>query len=307
MSNHDFSGQSPICTLAEYIAQSPFRIAPEGAAGLQHEVDSAGIVLEFVVDRPGVPRTVLADYNTETKVVRLGTSFLETIWAAANLFLVALTAYQAAQRTLQPIFELEAEPAVRSAYELYRDRLEALASDKPTAWPAGASRPTPSPPESSPVHQANELFLTAVAWILHHELAHARLKHEENAPNSMEQEHAADTEATLKVCQSPANPLELAKRTLGIATAVLVLVARDLQGNRQMFTTHPPTYERLLNSLGAANLDYDHDTYAAAFVILDILLTEAGLTDDLNRDLGMSFDLCFEACNILRERSVVSK
>lgn len=297
---------SPIKRLFDLVAASPFRIAPEGAEALYREVDGKQIPLVYVEDDPtGVRRKVLAAFDTEKRAVLLGDGFLEALWAAAHLYLVAFRGYQEAQAANMSTFNLSTDLRVRRAYELYLNRLDSLGAHQPTPWPDEAIKPIRYPYEHSDGFATNELFLVAAGWIIHHELAHGRLGHREDAVNSMEQEHEADTEATRKSCESPDNAQELTKRTLGIAAAVLLLIARDIRENRQVFTTHPPSYERLLNVLTVAELDVNHITYAAAFVILDLHLTSADLATQLDRNQESFFDLCFEACNILRSRSVV--
>lgn len=297
---------SPIRILLDYVAQSPFRVAPEGAADLQHEVDNERISLEYVEDDPtGVIPKVLAEYIPERKVVRIGSGFLEALWAAVHLYLVIFESYRTAQEAGSGVFDLASDKLTLYAYRLYIDRLSSLGSHEPSEWPKTAIRPIRYPYRHSVGYASNELFLVAIGWVIHHELAHARLKHTDDAIDSMKQEHEADTEATRKVCTASATPEERTKRTLGIAAAVLLLIARDIRGHRRVFSTHPPTYERLLNTLAVAGLDQDHPTYAVAFVILDIILTEGNLGDRVDRSCKPFSDLCFEACMVLRELSVV--
>ena len=294
---------SPINRLFDLVAASPFRIAPEGAESLYREVDVQQIPLEYVEDdTTGVRQKVFAEFDTEKRVVRLGDGFLEALWAATHLYLLAFRGYQQAQAANVETFELGKDPQVRDAYRLYLNRLDSLIGHRSTPWPDKTVKPIRYPYKHSDGFATNELFLVATGWIIHHELAHGRLNHREDAPNSIELEHEADTEATLKSCESPANEKELIKRTLGISAAVLLLIAMEIKENRQVFTTHPPSYERLLNVLSVAKLDATHITYAVVFVILDLHLTSANLTTQLNRDHDNFFDLCFEACQILRNR-----
>jgi len=288
---------SPVSRLFPAIAAAPFRIAPENAQTLQAQLDARNISLEFIDDP-----TIVADYSVAKCIVRLGVPFLEALWSAAHLYIVAFHEYQAAQRKGERFFELGKIERVADAYALYRHFLEALAAGKFAEWPEGASRPIKNPFEHSDGYMANEMFLVGIAWILHHEIAHARLEHEEASAISKLQESDADRAATEWVCSGEPEKLPLYKRVMGMVVGVVFLLALDLRMGRFTSTTHPPSFERLMRNLQATGLDENELVFAFAFVLVDIHVAAEKVPGDIDRE-GSFYDMCASACLLLHELS----
>ena len=92
-----------------------------------------------------------------------------------------------------------------------------------------------------------EIFRLAVAWILHHELAHLRLQH--SVP-SVKIEYEADQAATdwlLKV--DGLSQAELIARQFGIATGLGWLSALNVYIGPGSGKTHPPAGQRFVNGI----------------------------------------------------------
>lgn len=289
---------TPISVLFNAIASSAFRVAPEAAARLEAEIARLNISLEYSDD----PK-VYAEFVVSESKVRLGVPFLSALWTAAHAYIVTYHEYQTAQRKGERYFSLGQVPRVADAYTLYRGAREAVALCKPFAWPQGATKPLRYPFEHSDGYAANELFLVAIAWIVHHEIAHGRLGHEEITVASRLQETEADEAATRWICDGETDNLRLHKRAMGVGAAIVFLLALDLQVGRLSTTTHPPSFERLMNNLDAVRLDEDQMIYAFAFVLVDIHVAEHGIADgDIDRD-GTFRDMCVSVCMLLRSLS----
>jgi Peptidase U49 len=286
---------TPISALFNAIAASPFRVAPEAAEALDIEITNKDITLEFTND----PK-VYAEYVVSKALIRLGNSFLSALWAAAHAYIVTYHEYQLAQKKGVRYFVLAESPRVVEAYTLYRQAREAVARFQHFQWPAAAKKPIRYPFEHSDVYAANELFLVAISWVMHHEIAHARLKHEEFTVNSIPQELAADAEATRWICRGEKDTHRLHKRAMGIATAIVFLLALDIHVGRTTTTTHPPSFERLINNLDNTELDEDQMIYSFAFVLADIHISESSVPGEIDRD-GSFRDMCVSACMLLRE------
>jgi hypothetical protein len=284
---------TPISSLFPAIAASPFRVAPEAAHELERELGERKIELEFT-DKP----LVYAEYIPERYTIRLGVSFLSALWASAHAYIIAYHEYQAAQRAGATYFSLGESARVMDAYLLYREARNTVAQRQHFAWPVKAAKPQRYPFEHTDGHMANELFLVAVAWIMHHEIAHARLGHDELTTSQIGEEVAADTSATHWVCDGEHDIQRLHKRAMGIATATMFLLSLDLQVGRLTTTSHPPSYERLINNIDIARLEDDQMLYSFAFVLLDIHLAENGLVDRIDRT-GTFRDMCVSACMLL--------
>ena len=287
---------TPISELFNAIAASPFRVAPEAATGLEGEIENLNITLEFT-DKP----EIYADYvaSTDNAKIRLGVPFISALWAAAYAYIVAYHEYQIAQRKGERYLALGKIPRVADAYQLYRSARDAVASCEQFQWPQGARKPLRYPFEHSDGYKANELFLVAISWIIHHEIAHARLGHNKLTVASIAEEVDADKSATRTICAGEADNQRLHKRAMGVGAAIVFLLALDLQAGRTTTTTHPLSFERLLNNLDLTGLDEDQMIYDFAFVLVDIHIAEKGINEDIDRN-GKSRDMCVSACMLLR-------
>jgi hypothetical protein len=284
----------PTRCIFDHVAASPFRVAPEAAENLVSNIARRNITLAYV-ENPAV----LAEYSPSQAIVTVGGGYLDALWAAAHLYLVAIRAYQEAQKDGKSMFGLAEDSRVAAAYLLYLDRMKLVAQGVSQEWPKDSPKPTRYPFKHTDGYATNELFLVAIGWVIHHEIAHAMLDHEEGSIDSVREEKQADREATRWVCTQPADDDELFKRAIGISTAILFLIALDLHLSRRTLTTHPPSWERLLDALDIACLADDHRVYAFTFVMLDIHLAAHGITGNNDRS-GTFRDMCVGACMLLR-------
>ncbi|MBD4053771.1 cell death peptidase Lit, partial [Xanthomonas citri pv. citri] len=78
---------------------------------------------------------------------------------------------------------------------------------------------------------ASEIFLCAIAWILHHEISHVVLQHPlVTTAFSTQEEREADSHATKWILGNLYESApELKKRALGIATAVLCIQSLEVE------------------------------------------------------------------------------
>lgn len=118
-------------------------------------------------------------------------------------------------------------------------------------------------------HLADELATTALAFILHHELAHQRLGHKvEHGLRSIEQEKAADRMAAEWLLDSLGlAPNELLRRQLGIAVALGWLASITVYTGHSSGSTHPPAWDRLYQVF-EQHLSSDHDRVWAFITIM---------------------------------------
>lgn len=285
---------SPIVELLNAIASSPFRVAPEAAEDLNELISAKSLSLEICDDQ-----RLFAELLPSKALIRLGVPFLEVLWSAAYAFIVTFSEYQKANERGETMFEVGGTPRREAAYRLYRRLLEAHAAGKQIPWPSQEIIPVRFPQEGTDAYVANELFLVAISWIIHHEIAHARLGHQEVTVASILQENEADQAATHWVCEGTQETQPLHKRSMGIVTAVLVLLAYDIESGRTRSITHPPTFERLILNLDATGFGQDEMIYAFAFVLLEIHLVQSKIAYEVDRD-GSFRDMCVSACLALR-------
>jgi len=276
------------------IAASPFRVAPEAGRQLASEITARKITLEFV-DKVEVH----AEYIPSRSIVRLGTPFLEVLWSAAHAFIVIFDEYEKANKRGEQYFHVDGTERTARAYMLYRELLQAHISKTTINWPQPAIKPVRFPVPETDGYCANEIFLTAISWVMHHEIAHARLDHEELTVNSIQQEIDADRAATEWLCIGVPEPGPQFKRALGVSCAILHLLAYDLERRRAMSTTHPPTFERLIENINRMGFPETHKIYAFAFALLEILLAQCKVQIKIDRTASFH-DKLVSACLAVR-------
>jgi hypothetical protein len=121
-------------------------------------------------------------------------------------------------------------------------------------------------------------MLCAVAFLLHHELAHFRLRHPYRDPGqeSVEQERQADADAARWILAGCTGEI-LQKRSIGAMIAFITLVAKAIYCAPKEVPTHPPSFDRLLRSLQPYLPDPHHAAWGMAVIITKLHLDNAGI------------------------------
>ncbi len=264
--------RSPIITLQNAIAASAFRIAPEMEQELAVWRDQSGVTLSLSDD---VGFYIRVDLNA--KEVTIPVAALEFLWAAAHGFYVFYQEYMQGQRAGQTKFDIAALPRTADAWRLLEWSLRNVRVSGMDAWPSGLPTPVQFPIDGSDIHVANELFLCAIAWIIHHEFAHLRLKHTTESLDSQRQEREADAAATDWILSGSKVEQETKKRILGIATAVLSMQILERPGAKASDRSHPLAVERLSHCLARAGCEGDHEVFPWAIIAMQIILAKHGL------------------------------
>lgn len=231
---------SPIKHLKEAIAGSPFNIAPEHTDYLLNLRDSRNIEVQLIVDKPGFSIEVVLAQS----LVRLPVPALEYLWACGHFLWVTTQEYSAAQIRGEAKLDFERNARLRAAATLFEWAKQNLKTPNRSPWPNELPSPQRFPEKHSDIHVANELFLAAVAWIIHHELAHVAFQH--SGVGSVNQEKEADVEATSRVlCHLDVSDPRSTKRAFGIAVALLCIQSLEVGIPRPTVQTHPRAYQRI--------------------------------------------------------------
>jgi hypothetical protein len=248
-----------------------------------------------------------ASYCFKTKKIILSIRALEILWCASYAYYTIYKEIFEGKDAMKPvsrnIFET---PKARTAFELYTWALTDWMNDSKSDWPEGF----PKPEEPRPITKENltgelmasEFCLTAIGYILHHELAHHYLKHDSR---KLEFEKAADIEAFNWILNDvKATDLEIRKRSLGISIALSLLNTREIAGIQRALEemedlaekNHPPVFERM--SWALENLEgYDHVVWAFSFVAFCMVIyfnkipMPAGSFDNFKEGLNAVFDM----------------
>lgn len=265
--------RSPILELQKAIAGAPFRIAPERENELGDWVDHEGVALDLI-DQKGFTFHVY----TQRKEIQTSIATLEYLWATAHAHLILYDEYGQAQRRGDKQFDTGGNQRSRGALDLSKWAAENLFSTGVQPWPESLIKPQPKPENGSDVHAANELFLCAFAWMMHHELAHVRLGHNAAITSrSLEEEKEADVEATRWILSQCPDSAQAQKRIYGVVAAILALKGISSPYGNSVLKTHPPTFERLDYCLSESGVGPDNEAYAFAACVMQIQLASRGV------------------------------
>lgn len=271
----------PILVLRKYIAECSARIAPTKAQELGKFSDEKGVSIEFTDDKKFSIRVNLA-----TNTIKLPVGALNYLWSATYLFIVMYKAYIVAQENSQTTFDTGADPTTSSAIDLFNWASNDLIAGT-LNWPDNAPRPSLNHAQGDLIHTTNEVFLAALAWILHHERAHVELEHPGNSsgPEGVRQEKDADRSASEWVMDGCANEMERQKRAFGISTGLLAMALLDSPKSRiPEVKSHPPDMERLLDNLAIARLNQENIVFSYSFVVLQFCI---GQYDTKQAEVGV--------------------
>lgn len=289
---------SPILSLKEEIELAVFRIAPERAKELEGQIDLSKITLDFTNEPKFDIRVTFPGH-----VVKLPIPSLEYIWCCAHAFWVLYQVVQEAQANKAETLDFALNPRASKAIDLLNWSRQNMVTPGTTPWPNGMPKPEQQNIFGSDAHVADELFLCATAWIIHHEIAHVQLKHGQiQAEKDVQQEKDADNRATDWIFINSAIELETKKRQFGLVTALMAIQYLDAPtGPDTYVASHPPTIERLNYSLDRANIHDDGAVCAFVTTALQFHLgqygIEAPLDGDSFRDILSGFLVAFATHN----------
>lgn len=278
--------RSPILSLENAIASSAFRIAPELENELAEVRDQNNLSFSLV-DEPGFSLRVLL---MEGEVI-INIAALEYLWASVHAHFVLFDEYRKAQEQGIHKFDTGGCDRRKNAVALLDWAVQNISTKGTAKWPQGLPCPEKHPEHESDVHVTNELFLCAIAWILHHEIAHVRLAHPPlSTCRSMSEEKEADIAATRWILSMSKVVSESTKRTFGIALAILAMLGLDEPVNKGPLPTHPDAFERIDYCLSEAGISEVDQVYAFASVIMQIQLAFRGIDKAYD---GSSFKVIF--------------
>jgi hypothetical protein len=242
----------------------PSRAAPERAPALDELI--ASVQLSF----PDAGSFV-CEYRPITRIVVVSRKVLEIVWASSYAyFVVYKRVFEELPQNEHTVVDLHADPVLSPAADLlfWVHNDWHLKQDNP--WPAGLPQPAATTVNGSNERYATGIFDIAMAFILHHELAHHRLRHSDS---EHEAEHDADYEAARWLLDGLSETSSAFQyRAYGIATALGILSARAIHRETFSSPTHPRAFDRLFNTLGRFIKEGHHPAWRMAVVILRLHL-----------------------------------
>ena len=259
--------QSPIRFVMYYIPRALVNIAPERQA--EFEKEFADFSLEYLDSDE-----FICDVDVPSKHIRLSRQVAELLWAASFGYMTFYTkVVQANKPTTKQLFDLTKNHEVAQAMKLLKWAYENwLNPSKPIPWPDGLPKPVGHPQKGTMENVADELSLCALAAYLHHELAHIKLNHKSSG--SIEDERDADYAMADWILNHNLALTDdrFIKRALGIAIAMEALTAYGIYTGKLGGTTHPYSYDRLINTVSRYVTDPDHVVWAVLVFTLKLHL-----------------------------------
>ena len=295
VSAHIERTHGPFADLEQYVIASMFMISPERSMPLREELRGVQFRL---LDR----NFWVAHYIAAPPQIEISWRMVEALWCCAYATVTLVDGVIPAAYG-QP-FDLTRDPEIASAMKLLQWALDDCYSRRGSAFPA-ALLPQRNPRIfASRAHSADELCLCAIAFILHHEVAHHRLRHTHDSsaplsgpdPDSISAEREADGEAIDWILASVKDDsIFFTKRAGGIAVALVMLAARGVHLGEFGGTTHPRSFDRLANWLDNYTNDPNNTVWVIIATTLKLHLDNSALLKPPGGEFA-SFRECADCC-----------
>jgi len=292
---------SPACTLLDHTADAIVTIAPER----RNDVQRLFGAVRFVVTERGGTAFSASAVASEVQVSLRG---LEFLWVLSYTSWVMHRHYAARKQSRGVLrFSDHADTAALPTLLGWAHENQ-LANRAYTAWPDKTPRPsgplTVTSSQPSDERVASELALCAVAWILHHELAHIVAGDGGAVAPDVQilREKQADQVATCWILDdAPPGPATV-KRGLGIAMATVALAGWELLEPPMpgVPRDHPHPADRLWGVLSHPALKGDSVVHLVAALTLKLELDHAG-TVVVRDDFASADDALSEYCVALKK------
>lgn len=259
-------------------------------------------------------------YDPNTKTIVFSKKLLEIIWVCSHMYVTFFTDVVQAKKLLRlegepkVIIDLNAIPSVVAAADLLDWIFSDWLDEKDTAWPAHLMRPIPDPLTDSPQNWADELTLCAIAFLLHHELAHHYLKHggEEEGFETIQRERQADySSADFLLSGLQPGDNFFIKKSMAIAVVLSIRIAYAIKTGKWGGDSHPRCFDRIVHVLDRYidSENRNHSAWTFAWSIIYFHLIDSPILNKLNLDnlteishRGL-LDLYLEAFSQLEEQS----
>jgi hypothetical protein len=302
----------PISVLEEAIRSSVFRVAPKKAEEFDRMLAERGVFLNITEEH----NSELLHFRAyeDSPEIEVSWLSLEIVWCATYCYCANYAALNSQQSKGEFGFYHDSEElaAAMPLYGWALQRLQHLNHLEPE-WLGDAPRPERQP--ATEIQElTNEIFLVAIAWLLHHECGHQLLQRPKPLDRqTIDLEWEADRRANFWLLDGVSDDKVLTKILLGISAGIGVLEA--VRSGTDFGThpsgsgvleprspkdpdSHPIPFDRLEAALRQISIDNDHLAYAFA---LSVLLanwairnydTWVQLKEQSFRELFEDFGLC---------------
>ncbi|MDQ1352617.1 MAG: hypothetical protein QG657_2923 [Acidobacteriota bacterium] len=265
--------KSPIVSIMKNLHLAIVNIAPERK--LDFEKTFENFTFEYLDESKQIVKCDLG-----TNIILLSRSIVEIVWllSYAHYVLHNFIALKDKERLKPPKTECLIDlnhTSLTISMKLLEFAKKKLLDNSDDSWPLDIPKPLENPPKDSIDAVANELCLCAIASILHHELAHIRLKDQTYNGNEIEIERQADYLAAewflgSDIMKDNLDSPIFKKRALGIAVAFICMNMRGIYTQNFNDNIHPPSYDRLIYTLN--KYINEDDDLIWSFVVYALLI-----------------------------------
>lgn len=274
---------SPIEALREAIHECMMRIAPERDAEIRGLISKHKVAINLIDEASFNIRTdVAVNPGSGTRNITVPIQALEYLWAFCHLCWVLYQEYQSAQKAGLEHFDTGSTQRIRNAIAIQHWGVDRISDPCAIQWPEQFLNPALNDVED--VRVANELFLCALAWVLHHELGHSERGHTiAIAVRGRQEELEADCFASKIILQDlERSDPRLKKRALGVACAVLALQSLEVAEKPKESSGYPGAHERLANALYGYEISEDEVVDAFSVAVLQLLFARSDVEADID-------------------------
>ena len=262
---------SPIRHVMNHVHEAIEKIAPERRGTFARDYDE--FILEYLDDFRWI-----CEVDVANKRIRLSRKVMEVLWAASFAYFRLYLAIQerfGGRVSVSAEIEFAHEVHLKEAVDLLQWGFSSWLNHSGAPWPPHLPKPISDPVRASDENMADELSLCAIAFILHHELAHIRLHH--FGASELDSERDADNCANDWVLGQIDDETDskFVKRALGVATALAVLVAKGIHTQAYGDPSHPRSFDRLMHALDRHIRDPNHPAWEFVTAVLKLHLDNA--------------------------------
>ena len=166
-----FKMKSPAKYVMEHIHEAIINIAPEREREFKDAYPD--LEIEYIDDNKWI-----CNADSSNKHIKLSRRVVEILWCAAYSYLTIYTMLSQKEKNGQKMEIVFGEDEnANSAAKLLKWAFESWLNPNDLQWPEDLPRPRDNPKNGSMENVADEFCLCAVAYLMHHELAHIRLRH----------------------------------------------------------------------------------------------------------------------------------
>jgi hypothetical protein len=266
-------GSTPTFCLLPEIWAAPQAIAPE----------KMNLLAPLLREVKLYPQTGEFRFSISGDYLHISDGALNLIWCSSYASWFIYQAIGRAEKNGREVVRFDDDRETEEAVSLYQWAICCVRDKAYTPWPAGAPQPTRTPVHESPLHIANEVFLTAVAWMLLHEAGHLARNHPFlTSARSLDEEHEADFFATDHVLGGVTDEQVRFKRSVGIVVANAIILLLELMNGPVASQTHPPVEERISRNLRGPELESNNRIHAFATALIQFHLGVVGIVPQLH-------------------------